>query len=266
MAATTRTLFTMTVVIAAVAAGCNRANVDKVPIGSNVQVTQTDGALIEGTLTQKDASTVLVDDDGRTRSIARSDIADVRIADGRNAGDISSRAKFREVVVPSSTVLAIRLDTTVSSASSHANDPVHAVLAEPVVVHGRSVAPSGSMLEGTVTTAEPAGRVKGRGTVVVRFDRLVVGNDRYDIDARIAREAASGTGKDAETIGLPAAGGAVLGAILGGGKGAAIGAAAGGGAGTAVVLSTPGKNVALERGNVVHADIGRGVDVRVPLE
>lgn len=266
MAATARTLFTITVVIAAVAAGCTRGNVDKIPIGSHVQLTQTDGALIEGTLTQKDPSTVMVDDDGRIRSIARDAIADVRMADGRNGDDVPSSAKFREVVVPSSTVLAIRLDTTVSSASSRAGDRVRAALAEPAVVHGRDVAPSGSVLEGAVARAEPAGRVKGRGRLVVRFDRLVVGSQRYDIDARIVREAAPGTRKDAETIGLPAAGGAVLGAILGGGKGAAIGAAAGGGAGTAVVLSTRGKDVSLDRGSIVHANIGRGVDVRVPLK
>ena len=53
--------------------------------------------------------------------------------------------------------------------------------------------------------------------------------------------------KDALTIGLPAAGGAVVGALVDGKKGAGIGAAVGGGAGTAVVLSTRGKDVRMAR-------------------
>jgi hypothetical protein len=54
--------------------------------------------------------------------------------------------------------------------------------------------------------------------------------------------------KDALTIGIPAAGGAAVGALVDGKKGAAIGAAAGGGAGTAAVLSTRGKDVRIGRG------------------
>ena len=42
--------------------------------------------------------------------------------------------------------------------------------------------------------------------------------------------------KDALKIGVPAAGGASIGALVGGKKGAGIGALAGGGAGTAYVL------------------------------
>ena len=57
--------------------------------------------------------------------------------------------------------------------------------------------------------------------------------------------------KDALTIGAPAAGGAIVGGILGGKKGAGIGALAGGGAGTAVVLSTRGKDVRIGRGTTL---------------
>ncbi len=57
--------------------------------------------------------------------------------------------------------------------------------------------------------------------------------------------------KDALTIGIPAAGGAVVGALIGGKKGAGIGAAAGGGAGTAAVLTTRGKDVRVGRGAVL---------------
>jgi hypothetical protein len=50
---------------------------------------------------------------------------------------------------------------------------------------------------------------------------------------------------------LPAAGGAIVGALTAGRKGAAIGAAVGGGAGTAVVLSTRGKDVRMGEGALI---------------
>jgi outer membrane lipoprotein SlyB len=77
-------------------------------------------------------------------------------------------------------------------------------------------------------------------------------DDTYRIRTRTWTKIAPGTKqKDAATIALPAAGGAVVGALTGGKKGAAIGAAVGGGAGTAVVLSTRGKDVRLGEGAIV---------------
>jgi hypothetical protein len=55
--------------------------------------------------------------------------------------------------------------------------------------------------------------------------------------------------------GIPAAGGAVIGALAGGKKGAAIGATAGGGAGTAVVLSTRGRDVRIGPGAAVAVQL-----------
>ena len=66
-------------------------------------------------------------------------------------------------------------------------------------------------------------------------------------------------------IAIPAVGGAIVGAIIGGNKGAAIGAAAGGGAGTAVVLTSAGPEVTLAEGTVLSLSAGRLLVVRVPL-
>jgi hypothetical protein len=66
-------------------------------------------------------------------------------------------------------------------------------------------------------------------------------------------------------IGIPAAGGALIGAIIGGGKGAAIGATIGGGGGTAAVLMTPGKEIRLSSGTTIAVALDGPVDVRVPV-
>jgi len=82
----------------------------------------------------------------------------------------------------------------------------------------------------------------------------------------VARQAPATKGRDATTIAIPAAGGAVIGAVTAGKKGAAIGAAAGGGAGTAVVLSTRGREVRLGRGALVGVRLLEPITVRVPID
>ncbi len=69
--------------------------------------------------------------------------------------------------------------------------------------------------------------------------------------------------KDALTIGIPAAGGAVIGALVDGKKGAAIGSAAGGGAGTAVVLSTRGKDAHISSGATLAVRLSEPLTVRI---
>jgi hypothetical protein len=110
--------------------------------------------------------------------------------------------------------------------------------------------------------------VKGRASLAVRFTSIDVADHgaQYPIEAAFAQEAASTKGSDAKKIGGGAAGGAVIGAIIGGGKGAAIGAAVGGGAGTAVVLSTSGDEVRLPRGTNLTLKLGQAVEARVPIK
>jgi hypothetical protein len=158
------------------------------------------------------------------------------------------------------------LDTGVGSDTSRAEQPVHAHIARPIVVHGQTVLPAGTRVSGVVTDARRSGKVKGLAHVGVRFDTLVPRGDdeRYRIHtAAVGRSAQSTKKKDALEIGAPAAGGAIIGAIIGGKKGAAIGTAAGGGAGTAVVLSTRGKEVHLPKGSALTLRLSEPVTIRI---
>jgi hypothetical protein len=180
---------------------------------------------------------------------------------------LPAAARFREIGVPAGARLTARLDTAVGSDISRVDDPVEATLTQAVIVDGLEVLPAGSIVAGVVTTAAPSGKVSGRGSLALQFRTVAVPDqgERYDVSASFQRTAASTKGDDARTIGIPAAGGAVLGAILGGKKGAAIGTAVGGGAGTAVVLTTAGDEVTLPRGTIVSITLDRAIDVRVPL-
>ena len=161
---------------------------------------------------------------------------------------VKAKTAVREVTIPAGTELPIVLDTSVGSKTSRAEEPVRAHLSRVVSVDGQPVLAVGSSVSGVVTDATPAGRVKGRAHLAVRFDSITPrGQDeRYAVK-----------------IGAPAAGGAIIGAILGGGKGAAIGAAAGGGAGTAVVLSTRGKETSLPVGSALRLRLTAPLTVRI---
>jgi hypothetical protein len=109
--------------------------------------------------------------------------------------------------------------------------------------------------------------VKGRASLALRFTSVDVGGrgERYPIAARVNLRAPATTGEDAAKIGIPAAGGAIIGGLMGGKKGAAIGTAVGGGAGAAVVLTTPGHDIRLPGGAPLSLRLDRDVDVRVPI-
>ncbi|MEO8484084.1 MAG: hypothetical protein ABI634_17870 [Acidobacteriota bacterium] len=261
----TRVPFLLVLSLAATVGCARKGDIDKVPVGSEVQVTRQDGGLVEGKLTEKNADAVKVDTGDFLRTVPVDKIADVRLTSA-SVPEVPPRATFREVHVPSGTALSVRLLSSLSSESSHVEDSVEGELTRPVLVDGVEVIPAGSTVRGVVTQATPSGRVKGKASLGLRFTTLEADHRNYPLDADVSRTAPATKRDDAAKIGIPAAGGAIIGAIIGGKQGAAIGAAAGGGGGTVVVLSTPGKPVTLARGHVLSVQLDQPVDVRVDLK
>jgi hypothetical protein len=177
-----------------------------------------------------------------------------------------ARRVVRQITVPAGTILHLRIDRSFGSDISRLEDPVSATLTRSVIVGGHTVLREGSLASGYVSQATRPGKVKGRGRVAVRFTRITpAGQDeRYAMQTRQWVGVAPATKKkDALTIGLPAAGGAAVGGIVGGKKGAGIGALAGGGAGTAVVLTTRGKDVRVGRGALLSVRLTAPLTVAV---
>jgi hypothetical protein len=168
--------------------------------------------------------------------------------------------------VPSGTDLVLTLETPVSSETARADQPVRARVAKPVVIGGMEVIPAGATVTGAVVSAERAGRVKGRASVAMRFNEVIVMNTPYRIATeRISRLAAATKGEDAKKIGIAAGVGTAIGAIAGGKKGAAIGAGIGGGAGTGAVLATRGEEVTISAGATLRTKITETVRIIMPM-
>jgi hypothetical protein len=168
--------------------------------------------------------------------------------------------------VPAGTDLVLTLETPVSSETANPDQAVRAKVAKPVVISGMEVIPAGAPVTGAVVSAERAGRVKGRASIALRFNEVIVAKTPYRITtARIAREAEATKGEDAKKIGIGAGVGTAIGAIAGGKKGAAIGAGIGGGAGTGAVLATRGKEVTIPAGATLRTTITEPVRIVMPM-
>lgn len=187
------------------------------------------------------------------------EVVAVRRASADTPRDVGSRVvpaapaepAYREITIPADTVLEVELKTSVASDESQQEDRVGAQTLSAVVIDGEPVVPAGSTLTGSVVEASKAGRVQGRAVVAFRFDSLQMPGaaSPHRIKTETVRREAEATKRDdAVKIGAPAAGGALIGGLLGGRKGALIGGAVGAGGGAAVVLSTSGDEVRLAAG------------------
>jgi len=180
--------------------------------------------------------------------------------------DAASTPAVREITLPAGTILPVDLETAVGSDISRVEQPVQGRLRHAVTVNGVQVLPAGTAVSGHVTAAQRPGRVKGRGYVAMRFTQLDTpgaGTTRIST-AVISRLAPATKKKDTVEILAPAAGGAVIGRVVGGKSGAAKGAVIGGAAGTGYVLSTRGKEVRIGKGADLSVKLTAPVTVRVP--
>jgi hypothetical protein len=161
--------------------------------------------------------------------------------------------QFEEVVLPASTVVGLQVDTPLSSERARLEDRVGARVTRDVTSGGLVAIPAGARVVGSVTLVERGGKVKERARLGVRFHTLVLADGR-EVPLRteaIFREGDSPANESARKIGGAAIGGAILGAIMGGGKGAMVGGAAGAAGGSAAVMAGDRNAATLPAGTVV---------------
>jgi hypothetical protein len=173
-----------------------------------------------------------------------------------------------ELVVPADSVLGLQVERTVTSETARVEDRVEARVTRDVRVGDRVAIPAGAIVEGSVTEVERGGKVKERARLGIRFHTVVLADGtRLALRTEpIVREGQSPAGESTAKIGGAAAGGAILGAILGGGKGAAIGGAIGAAGGTAATVAG-GRNAAvLPQGTTVTVRVQQPVTVSVEKE
>jgi len=147
------------------------------------------------------------------------------------------------VTLPEGTAVHVRLDNAVASNQARSGDEFTATVSEPVVVEGKTVIPQGAPAKGRVVDARESGRLKGVSRLRLALTDVEVRGKSYELrTTSTGRVGRSHKNRNLAWIGGSAAGGAVIGAIAGGGKGALIGGPVGAGAGTAVAYLTGKKD------------------------
>ncbi|MBI4476079.1 MAG: hypothetical protein HY654_02840 [Acidobacteria bacterium] len=175
---------------------------------------------------------------------------------------------YEELVVPSDSVIGLQLDTPLTSERARLEDRVESRVTRDVRVGERVAIPAGSQVIGSVTQVERGGKFKERARLGIKFHTLVLADGtRIPLTTdTIYREGAAPGKESAAKIGGAAVGGAILGAIFGGGKGAAIGGAAGAAGGSAAVAAGDRNAVALPAGTNLTVRVLSPVTIEVEKE
>src|SRR5215467_5635057 len=163
---------------------------------------------------------------------------------------VSPTAYLLPASIPTGTPITIRLQSSVSSASSQAGDSFDAVLDEPIVINGQSVAKRGATVTGRVVEAKASGHLQDPGYLRLTLTAVSVNSKRVPVQtSSIFVKGGSHEKRNLEIIGGGAAAGALIGGLAGGGKGALIGTTLGaaGGTGTAYATGTKDVGFAAER-------------------
>lgn len=156
-----------------------------------------------------------------------------------------------------------RINQELNSKSARAGDMFTVTVVDPIyATGGEMVIPAGSIIEGKVTEVRQAKRGGDPGMIDVVFTSVKLPNQKaYAINGTLTDLSADAKSDDEGAvsgdkmknrkiifIGGGAAGGAVIGAIAGGGKGSIIGAIAGAGAGILGERLTKGEEAKVKSG------------------
>jgi len=169
----------------------------------------------------------------------------------------------QELVIPSGTVIPVRMIDSISSDHNHAGQTFRASVSSPVRVHNQTVLPQGSTAYVRLVDVDSAGNIKGRSRLTLQLDRVVTPSRTYRVQSDlVVLRGSSQSKKTAKSAGIGAAVGGGLGALLGGGKGAAIGAGIGAGAGVASRATKGGYPVYIGSESLVNFRLASPVRVR----
>ncbi len=184
------------------------------------------------------------------------------------------------VTVTAGTHILLRLTNALDTKHASVGDHVYLETASPIFVNGRMVIPPGSYVNGSVTEAKEAGRVKGKSSLAIQYDSITLRNGiardlrsrpdsvdtRGNLDKSEGRIQGEGNksgdaGTIAQTTAIGTGTGGVIGAAAGhAGMGLGVGAAAGAAAGLAHVFGSRGPQVVLPRGTTMDMVVDRDLN------
>ena len=178
--------------------------------------------------------------------------------------------------LPTGTAIRMKLQTPLSTQSSHEGDAFSGRVTEPVVIHGRTVIPVGASVTGRVLRVTDPRRIAGTGSLHMMPESVMLPNGQsyainasmvdtstpkkltVDDEGRIKAKGVS-SGDKAEMVAGTGVG-AIVGTISAGGKGLLFGSMIGGGA-TVVHWLTKRHPVEVPAGTELIMEVSRPMTV-----
>ena len=150
----------------------------------------------------------------------------------------------KALVVPANTAIYVRLQQSISSATAQPGENFSAELDEPLVVEGQTLAPKGAPITGKVVAVRDSGHLHNAGYLRITLSSIMLNGKTVPLQTNsVFVSGGSYKKRNLAFIGGGAGGGALLGALIGGGKGAAIGSTVGAAGGTTAAYATGKKEV-----------------------
>jgi len=177
-----------------------------------------------------------------------------------------------DYLIPAGTRIPLILSNQVDTRRTRAGDHVYLEVSVPVFAAGRQVIPKGSYVNGVVAVSKPATGVKGKGQLLVYFEKLILLNGierdfhsrmgSADIGRGLVDKEGGVTGqrdssKDLQDAVMGAELGAMAGGVTGSRAGMGMGAAAGAVGGLMMARLSNKANVLLPRGAVIEMVLDR---------
>jgi hypothetical protein len=165
-------------------------------------------------------------------------------ADNQSSPQQLPFTETKPLVVPANTAIYVRLQQSISSSTAQPGQSFSAVLDEPLMVEGQTLAPGGTAVTGQVVSARESGHLHNAGYLRITLSSMTVNGKKVPLQTNsVFVSGGSYKKRNLAFIGGGAGGGALLGGLIGGGKGAVIGSAVGAAGGTTAAYATGKKEV-----------------------
>ncbi len=193
----------------------------------------------------------------------------------------TSGADSNRLTIPAGSQVPISLTQAISTKNAREGDAVYAQTSFPFVLDDRVLVPSGTYIQGKISSVKRAGHGHGRAEILMHFTTLIFptgytvmlpasventpGAEKQSVkDSEGTIQQDSDTGKRVEDAAKGGAVGTVAGATAGGLStgglnGARVGAGAGAAAGVAWALLKRGQDVRLEVGTSIQMEVQRAI-------
>jgi len=150
----------------------------------------------------------------------------------------ASTGARQPVMVPAGTSFRVRVGEMIDVDSTKAGAHFRGTVDDPIMLGGDVVVPRGADVVLVAAKVDQGGRFKGSDLIELKVNSISVRGRPYQVVSSVAQQKTGGEGKKSTRKVAGGAGlGAIIGGIAGGGSGAAIGALAGGAGGAALSAS-----------------------------